>query len=73
MFVIAAMGTLFGYLLGRMHGVDYSGWQPITYQLGVTDIPRFVRVAYIHNASYAGGLVGLVIAVFYVRLAGRTL
>jgi hypothetical protein len=31
------------------------------------DLPSFVRVAYIHNASYLGGLIGLVAAVIYLR------
>jgi hypothetical protein len=35
-------------------------------QLGIVDLSSFVRVAYIHNASYLGGLIGLVIAVLYL-------
>jgi hypothetical protein len=38
-------------------------FQPIANELGVTDPIAFGRVALIHNASYAGGLVGLLIAV----------
>jgi hypothetical protein len=69
MFAFAALGTSCGYLLGLMHGPDYSGWQPIAFQLGVEDVRNFVRVAYIHNCSYVGGLVGLVAAIIYVRRA----
>ena len=29
---------------------------------GIVDVPSFVRVACIHNASYLGGLAGLVVA-----------
>jgi hypothetical protein len=35
--------------------------------LGVSDVPAFVRVAYIHNASYLGGLAGLVAAIIDLR------
>jgi hypothetical protein len=49
------------------HGPDYSSWAPIAFQLNVLEVPSFVRVAYIHNASYAGGLVGLIIAIIYIR------
>lgn len=28
--------------------------------LGISDLPAFVRVGYIHNASYLGGLLGLI-------------
>jgi len=31
------------------------------------DLASFVRVAYIHNASYVGGLLGLIVAILYVR------
>jgi hypothetical protein len=35
------------------------------------DLPSFVRVAYIHNASYLGGLIGLVTAIIYLRKQKR--
>jgi hypothetical protein len=51
---------------------DISGWEPIAEMLKIEDVPSFVRVAYIHNASYLGGLFGLVAAVSYVyRLKTR--
>jgi hypothetical protein len=67
MFAIAAFGTLCGYLLGLVHGPDYSSWAPVTFQLNIVDVPSFVRVAYIHNCSYAGALVGLIVAIIYIR------
>jgi hypothetical protein len=72
MFAVAVVGTAFGYVLGLVHGVDYSDWKPIGYELGVTDLPSFVRVAYIHNSSYAGGFIGLIAAIVYLRKVGRT-
>ena len=35
--------------------------------IGVKDIPAFVRVAYIHNAGYLGGLIGLIVAIVILR------
>ncbi len=37
-----------------------DGWNTTLNVLGVTDRLAFLRVAYIHNASYLGGLAGLV-------------
>ena len=62
---------LFGYWLGLHHNGDYSYWQDICDALGVTDVPRFVRVAYIHNAGYLGGFVGLLLSIFLLRRAIR--
>jgi hypothetical protein len=35
------------------------------------DLRSFVRVAYIHNASYLGGLIGLILAIIYIRKQER--
>jgi hypothetical protein len=35
------------------------------------DLPSFVRVAYIHNAGYLGGLIGLILAIIYTRKQKR--
>jgi hypothetical protein len=59
--------TIIGYVLGLLHGADYSAWESMASRLGIVDLPSFVRVAYIHNASYLGGLIGLVAAVIYLR------
>ena len=40
--------------------------------LGVTDVPAFVRVAYIHNAGYIGVLLGLMSAILYLQRLKRT-
>jgi hypothetical protein len=31
------------------------------------DLPHFVRAAYIHNAGYAGALLGLIAAIIFNR------
>jgi hypothetical protein len=55
------------YVLGLFHGSDYSTWQSMASTLGIVDLPSFVRVAYIHNAGYLGCLIGLILAIIYVR------
>ena len=58
-----------GYVLGWLRGPDgdYSFWQYFVSRYGVQDLASFVGVAYIHNASYLGGFVGLVIALLLLR------
>jgi hypothetical protein len=63
----ALASSFAGYILGLWHGSDYSAWEAFASEMGVVDLPDFVRVAYIHNASYLGGLVGLIVAIFYLR------
>ncbi len=65
--MMALAASFVGFTLNQIHGSDYSAWQDLTTSLGVVDVPGFVRVAYIHNASYLGGLIGLIFALIYVR------
>lgn len=57
------------FLVGVSRGPDpdYSGWREIEARAGILDLPGFVRVAYIHNASYAGAAIGLVAAILRLR------
>ena len=71
-FAVAFAASIVGYLFGVWHSVDYSGWQDLAVPLQLDDLPSFVRVAYIHNASYLGGLIGLVAAIIYVRRLRNT-
>ena len=70
--IVFGCGLLFG-VLGFAYGVwrgpraDYVDWEFATQRLGLTDIWAFVRVAYIHNASYLGGLVGFILALILIR------
>ena len=68
-FVSALVSSTVGYELGMLHGPDYSRWDAVASSLGIVDQPAFVRVAYMHNAGYLGGLLGLLAAVVYVRAA----
>ena len=62
----------FGYGLWRGPGADNSAWELRLSLLGVERGWSFIRVAYIHNASYLGGLVGLILALACVRRAGTS-
>jgi hypothetical protein len=66
-FTLALLAASSGYFLGIYHSADYSNWQDLCDTLKITDIPDFVRVAYIHNASYIGGFIGLIISIFFLR------
>ena len=75
--IVFACGFTFG-LVGYAYGLwrgpegNYLDWEFATQRLGLTDIWPFVRVAYIHNASYLGGLVGLIVALIVVRPQGAS-
>jgi len=71
-FACAFAAAIVGYVLSLLHGPDYSAWEDLSSKLGVLDLPSFVRVAYIHNASYLGGLIGLVAAILYLRKRKNT-
>ncbi len=64
--ILAGIG---GYFYGVHRGPDsdYSVWQPIIRRFQITDTWAFVRVAYIHNASYLGGLTGFIISLIVIR------
>ena len=61
---IAVRKIFQGFYLGP--DAEYS-WRPALERIGVTDVWGFVRVGYIHNAGYLGGLVGLVLTYFLIR------
>ena len=71
-FLLAFTAGGVGSVLGAHHSNDYSHWQDLCSILGVTDIPAFVRVAYIHNAGYIGGFIGLVVAVLFLLRQKQT-
>jgi len=72
MVAVAFLGSFTGYLLGlrRINDPNMSNWTAY-YSMGVSDLKSFVRVAYIHNASYVGGLFGLLIALIWLWRASR--
>jgi hypothetical protein len=71
-FASAFAAALIGYTLSLLHGSDYSAWEDLASTLGILDLPSFVRVAYIHNASYLGGLMVLFAAIICLRKRKNT-
>lgn len=68
-FAVAALAV--GYFLGIHHSPDFSYWIALCEGLGVDDVPAFARVGIIHNASYLGGLLGLIAALLLLRSQKR--
>ncbi len=64
---------VFSWLLGFAYGLwrgpdaDYSSWAWAFRRFDITDTWSFVRVAYIHYASYLGGAIGLIFALATIR------
>ena len=67
----AGIGFAYGLWLGP--AADYSSWNTMLSRLGIVDRWSFIRVGYIHNASYLGGLIGLLLALVLVRPAAKPL
>ena len=68
-FACGIFAGIVGFLYGLRRGPDgdYSAWILVFHRFQITDAWAFVRVAYIHNASYLGGLIGFLIAMVVVR------
>ncbi|MFT5303603.1 MAG: hypothetical protein ACI87E_004994 [Mariniblastus sp.] len=68
-FCCGCVSGLVGFAYGNWRGPDsdYYDWEYLTRGMGLTEIWPFVRVAYIHNAGYLGGLIGLVLALWLIR------
>lgn len=61
-FGTAILAAFIGYAYGLWVGpnADYSRWQPMMHRLKITNTFAFIRVGYIHNASYIGGAIGFI-------------
>ena len=66
-FAFAATGAIVGCVYGLVRGpsADYTFWDPTVAPLGVLETYPFVRVAYIHNGSYLGAIIGMGIGFFH--------
>jgi len=76
-FAIVAVVTLTAGLIGWLYGAavanssSLSAWQIARQSLGVRDLPHFVIVAHIHNATYLCATLGILIAILYIRRVRR--
>jgi hypothetical protein len=68
-FVLAFAGGLVGAWLGwrRMHDADLGAWTDFARFYGVKEIGQFVWVGFIHNSSYAGGLIAALVHARWMR------
>ncbi len=69
--ILASLGMVCGYFYGLIRGpsADYSFWSATVDPLRIEDKYAFIRVAYIHNGSYLGALIGLFIGLINARKA----
>ena len=59
----AMLSGAVGYAYGWCRGPEAEyAWTKTFLRLGIEDRSSFLRVTYIHNASYLGGLIGLILA-----------
>lgn len=67
--IVAGLTSICGYGFGQLMAPNIpSSWHiPPT----ITDLDAFVLVGHIHNFSYAGGLLGLVIGMIYLVVIAR--
>jgi hypothetical protein len=68
---LAIVGGGIGLVVGRLGSPFSPRCDMFTGALGVKDPDALVRVAYIHNGSYLGGLVGLVAALIVMARRRR--
>jgi hypothetical protein len=66
-FGVSSWLLAFAYGLWCGPDADYSSWAWAFRRFDITDTWSFVRVAYIHNASYLGGAIGLIVALATIR------
>lgn len=72
-FVVSMVCAVGGWIWGQWRkSTGYAeGWHDLMGTLGVTRPEEFMTVAYIHNASYLGGMMGMVVALVWLARARR--
>lgn len=61
----AVVAGIAGFFIGGRPDAALA-WEQVCQSLGVRDARAFAQVAYIHNASYVGGLLGVAAAFLYL-------
>ncbi|MFV0446118.1 MAG: hypothetical protein ACK5Q5_21280 [Planctomycetaceae bacterium] len=74
-FCCGLLGGWCGYLYGlwRESTGDYSGWEATLAFHHVSNPWPFLRVGFIHNAGYLGGLLGLILTYLVIRPTAATM
>ena len=67
---IGSVGIVLGAWEASHNANAWSEWQRT---LELNDLPAFIVVAYLHGASYLGGLLGVIAATIYVKRTLRRL
>jgi hypothetical protein len=70
-----ATGIVFAIRGKLIPASELEDWVTYRYAYGLEDLPAFVQVAYIHNGSYLGGLIGLIAAIgflIFTKLRSKT-
>jgi len=72
-FLVSFLTALGGWGWGLWRrGTGYGeSWLDLTRSLGVVDTPAFMSVAYIHNSSYLGGVIGSILSIVFLARARR--
>ena len=65
----AATGVIFAIRGRLISASELEEWVTYSFAYGLEDLPAFVRVAFIHNGSYLGGLIGLIAAIGFLLFA----
>lgn len=65
--VTGVLAGIIGWFYGVLSARHPEGWQSFANTFQVDDLPAFIRVGCIHNASYLGGLIGLIVAIWRLR------
>jgi len=74
MMVVAVLFAVGAYLLAPQSAEDprVAAWALTWRSWGLEDVAAFARVGYVHNASYLGGLAGLVGALIWLKRRCRS-
>ena len=65
----AATGIIFAIKGKLVPASELEEWVTYRFAYGLEDLPAFVQVAFIHNGSYLGGLIGLIAAIAFLLFA----
>jgi len=65
-FLVGLLGLAYGYIVLSKQSLDnFESWDIPD---NVTDIRTFISVSAMHNFSYIGGLIGLIVAIIYTTV-----